>query len=545
MRAEALHSFVPYGDDKANQLPLYVGDVVQVVKKDTSGWWAGHKEGGSQNGWFPAGIVRVLEASSAPSPTQQSLTAVPDATSSASATVHSVWSGACTDNGHTVCQPPEMHSGPALAPAPLVAAGLTDGLRPQCAAGLTTVASTDGVRAANTPQRRESMRVSHQICTSHDPLRFASPTRVRITRKQHSLHGSSCDITSRRPTSPLAVREGPTRMATPIHREVPRVASPLILSREAGRCTSPKHFRRERQGVTTAGVKDDAYKRVSSQALRSSQRQCNPSSLECHPSPSVSKRQMRGVPVSACQSGRQLSGSAHLSDRREDLCRAVPSDRRGIPSHSMMRDVSNRKGDVKRAAVTLQCQTSPETPGSCGRGRGEEPQCLERELQCSRREWNKVAERQFQLEEELRNLRKEQEMKFTKDDCTVEVGQKLGRLKEDVDAKEKRLSKLEAMLDGCDFAALAARASDHSGVSVRELVNAIERRSSIGTPPCSQKHHAHQLDQQHLMPKHQQQCQHDQSQELHQQWRQQQQQQQSSSPWQLTRPLLRHAAGGS
>jgi chromosome segregation ATPase len=211
----------------------------------------------------------------------------------------------------------------------------------------------------------------------------------------------------------------------------------------------------------------------------------------------------------------------------------------------MTRDVS-RKGDIRKAAVTQQCRPSPEPHDFAGHGLQERAQSLEEELQCSRREWNKVAERQFQLEEELRALRKEQEhcgltLQFIKEDQTVEVGQQLGRLQEDVDAKEKRLSKLEAMLDGCELAAVAARSSDHIGVSVQDLVSAIERRTSIGSPSPAQQHQMNQqLDQQHLMPKHQQ-SPHDQS----QQQQQHQHQQQSCFPWAPTRPLLRHAAGGS
>jgi len=244
-----------------------------------------------------------------------------------------------------------------------------------------------------------------------------------------------------------------------------------------------------------------------------------------------------GVPVSTCQSG-QVTVAAHPST--EDVCRAVPSDRRSIPSKSGTRDLS-RKGESKKAAVSLQCQTSPVIHDSASHGLDERSLCLEEELRCSRREWNQLVERQFQLEEELRTLRKEhehrgQELRFLKEDRTGELGQQLGCLREHVDAKEERLSKLEAMLDGCDFAALVARASEHAGFSVRELINAIERRSSIGTP-SAQKHQMHQqLDQQHLMPTHQQQCQLDKSQEL----QQQQLQRQNSS-----RPQLRYAAGGS
>jgi len=539
MRAEALHSFVPYGDDKANQLPLNVGDIVQVVKKDTSGWWAGHKEGGSQHGWFPAGIVRVLGGvSAAHNSTQQRLSAVADATSPASATVLSVWPGACTDDGRTVCQPSKMHDGPAIVPVPVAATAASNISHTIPATGFS-----ESVEVNSTPKmanRRESSRAPHQVCTSPDPPRCASPGPVRFTRKQNSPHGSCRDTPMRRVTTPVAAREGPTRMATPSHRDVQRVASPLILSREAGMCASPKHLRRERQGTTTPAVKDNARKRVSSQTVRSNQRNCSPPSLETYSSPSVSKRLTRGVPVPVCQGGRQATVAAHPAT--DDVCRAVPSDGRSVPSQNSTRDAS-RKGDSKKAAVTPQCQTSLEANDVASRL--ERSQCLEEELECSRREWNRVAERTFQLEEELRNLRKEQEhtglaLQFLTGDRTVEVGQQLGRLQEDVKAKEKRLSKLEALLDGCEFAAVAERASDHIGVSVRELVDAIERRSSIGSPPPAQKHQKHQqVDQPHLMQTHQKEYQQDQSQEP------QQQPQQSSSPWALTRPRLRHAAGGS
>lgn len=489
MRAEALHSFVPYGADKANQLSLFVGDIVQVVKKDKSGWWAGHKEGGSQNGWFPAGIVRALEVSNAHNSVKQPLATAVDTTSPASATVHSVWSGVCAEDGKKVCQPPEAHGGPALAPALLAT---NDAMTISHASPANAL--SEGVKAANIPKMvnlRESIRAPHQVCTSLDALRCASPLRVRSMRRQHSPHCSSGDAITRRATSPLATREGPTRMATPSHRgDAQRVASPLILSREPGRCASPKHLRRERHGITTtAAVKDNAHKRVSPQPVRSNQRHCSPSNLQTHLSPSVSRRPARGVPVSSCQNGRQTIS-------REDLCRADPSDRKSVPSQSMARDAF-RKSHSK----PLQCQAYPEIHDFAGHGVEERSQCFEEELQCSKREWNKVAERQFQLEEELRALRKEQELQLLQE----QVGQQLGRLQEDVEAKEKRLSKLEAMLDGCEFAALAAaRASDHTGVPVRDLINAIERRSSIGTPPSTQKHQMHsQLDQQQLMPKHQ------------------------------------------
>jgi len=66
MRSQVLHAFLPTGDDKANQLPLSAGEIVTVIHKDDSGWWAGHKDGEHIAGWFPSRVVKPLSASDVP-----------------------------------------------------------------------------------------------------------------------------------------------------------------------------------------------------------------------------------------------------------------------------------------------------------------------------------------------------------------------------------------------------------------------------------------------------------------------------------------------
>jgi len=43
-----------------SQLELHLHEVVNVLEKDTSGWWGGHKEGEDNTGWFPGTCVRAV-----------------------------------------------------------------------------------------------------------------------------------------------------------------------------------------------------------------------------------------------------------------------------------------------------------------------------------------------------------------------------------------------------------------------------------------------------------------------------------------------------
>lgn len=62
MRAEAIQDFEPKGLDQESQLSLAIGDQLQVLVQDDSGWWAGHKEGSDVTGWFPRRSVVLLAA---------------------------------------------------------------------------------------------------------------------------------------------------------------------------------------------------------------------------------------------------------------------------------------------------------------------------------------------------------------------------------------------------------------------------------------------------------------------------------------------------
>jgi len=56
------------GEEKhAGQLAFFCGDVLRVLEQDDeSGWWAGHKEGETQTGWFPATAVQVFLSTKLP-----------------------------------------------------------------------------------------------------------------------------------------------------------------------------------------------------------------------------------------------------------------------------------------------------------------------------------------------------------------------------------------------------------------------------------------------------------------------------------------------
>jgi len=57
MHAIAIHTFEPSGEDIDSQLALSVGDRVQILQQDDTGWWAGRKEGTSKLAWFPGNAV--------------------------------------------------------------------------------------------------------------------------------------------------------------------------------------------------------------------------------------------------------------------------------------------------------------------------------------------------------------------------------------------------------------------------------------------------------------------------------------------------------
>eukprot|EP00928_Gymnodinium_smaydae_P009237 TRINITY_DN13419_c0_g1_i1.p1 TRINITY_DN13419_c0_g1~~TRINITY_DN13419_c0_g1_i1.p1 ORF type:complete len:619 (-),score=49.47 TRINITY_DN13419_c0_g1_i1:254-2110(-) len=60
-RYEVIHAFKPSaGSECASELPLAIGNIVEVTETHESGWWAGHVLGQTRQGWFPAVALRQL-----------------------------------------------------------------------------------------------------------------------------------------------------------------------------------------------------------------------------------------------------------------------------------------------------------------------------------------------------------------------------------------------------------------------------------------------------------------------------------------------------
>jgi len=62
MRAKVIHDVEPCSPDRESQLALSIGDMLNVLEQDESGWWAGHKDGSEITGWFPRTAVTSLFA---------------------------------------------------------------------------------------------------------------------------------------------------------------------------------------------------------------------------------------------------------------------------------------------------------------------------------------------------------------------------------------------------------------------------------------------------------------------------------------------------
>jgi len=218
-RAKAIKTFDPQGDDQNSQLALVAGDMINVFQKDSSGWWAGYKEGRNITGWFPAAAVRELDLEDQSSRNQSALPQTSRASVSSSCSAWSASSISFTGSRSTRGAQPVQRS------------------ISNCSA-LSPRNSLDTSRKASALTTADGRPIASPLA-KHDGRRFTTPLPSNDTEKAEKVVEKVVEKDTRKqvPASPAPSRNTRNKTCgnTP---QTARVGTPL--SRRATSPTSTK-----------------------------------------------------------------------------------------------------------------------------------------------------------------------------------------------------------------------------------------------------------------------------------------------------------------
>jgi len=545
MRTQVLHAFLPTGDDKANQLPLSAGEIVNVIQKDDSGWWAGHKDGEHITGWFPSRVVKPLSVSEAPPEvdSQGRRASVGRLDAPRRSTTQGVL--ACfagnADAANLSAESTAATPGSPIAPFPQVGwsssstgprlnspRGLADEAQKQLAVpgnachGQTLVPGQAAAAAFTTRNGRkiatpctsrmrtiggpkDGSKASSSSSTSGGPRQTA----LSIQASDDSIKDTSSVVSqgSRRATPTAVAKDSPRSILMMTRGATQTAQPPPRQGRE--RANSPRDLqdphRSARSSDTSGGQRLRDGRRASSQLSQRDHRKGATSPGNCSDRQVVASASAREVgrrgtvvggahrtaasPFSVRESPKISSPALGREERR-----TLTTDQRQPPLQEALRELQASWANSQRLERELQASRE-----QCSLA-VEQHQRLQEEIQSIRqdcgaaKEWHsqrqqqqqqfeQVSQRQHQIEEELSWLRRRH--------AETELGQELRKLREDfqrfreeTNQKECRLRLLETINR---VVALDPDVPEAIQPCVRELVAAFEQRNgaTAQSPPGS------------------------------------------------------------